>query len=107
MCFCTISDRTRFQFLEESYQRREARLKEESEENIRQYEDRIKAYDADKIDINAGHKRRIETLEKNKQAEIERLKDLHKQVWNSANIVKIFIGFHYSGCKSSICFLNC
>ena len=72
--------RTRFQILEDTYKRRETQLKEEHEFANSQFNERIKAFENEKTEILSSNKRRIEMMEKNKDADLERIKILHKKV---------------------------
>ena len=69
--------RTRVQTLEESYERREARQREETEVLIAKHRDTVSQLEREKSDLVAAHARKISTLEANKLTEIERLNETH------------------------------
>ena len=74
--FCPI--RSHLKTLEESYQRREQRLKDETELIIAQSNEKIKNLEAEKADLEGSNNRKIVILETAKNGEIERLKDVHR-----------------------------
>jgi len=65
--------------LEESYQRREQRLKEETDLIITQNSEKFKYLETEKADLQASNKRKISMLETAKNNEIESLKDIHRR----------------------------
>ena len=67
------------QTLEESYQRREARQREETELLITKHKDTVNQLEREKSDLQTGHARKISTLEANKLTEIERLNETHRR----------------------------
>ena len=71
--------RTRVQTLEESYQRRENRQKEESELLISKHKDTASQLEREKSDLQAAHARKISTIESNKLNEIDRLNETHRR----------------------------
>ena len=74
--------RMRFQILEDTYDRREIQLKEEHEYAVKQLNERIKALEAERNGILIANKERLLVVEKNKEADIERMKMLHNKVCN-------------------------
>ena len=72
--------RNRIQTLEESYQRREARQREETEQLISKHRESVNQLEREKSDLQAAHARKISTFEANKLTEIERLNDTHRRV---------------------------
>ena len=73
------SHKTRVQTLEESYERREARQREETEVLIAKHRDTISQLEGEKSDLVAAHAQKISTLEANKLIEIERLNETHRR----------------------------
>ncbi|CAB4016222.1 Hypothetical predicted protein [Paramuricea clavata] len=71
--------KNRVQTLEESYQRREARQREEIELLIIKHKDTVNQLEREKSDLQTGHARKISTLEANKLTEIERLNETHRR----------------------------
>ena len=55
-------------------------LKEESEFNLNQFNERIKAVEMEKQEIISTNKERLITVEKNKDTDLERIKSLHRKV---------------------------
>ena len=66
--------------MEESFLRREARLKDETELLIAQHSERMRALDAEKSDMQTSSARKMAMIQTAKDAEIERLKELHRKV---------------------------
>ena len=77
---CLMFFRTRFQILEDAYQRREAQLREEHEYALRLLNEKLKAAEIEKNDLMASNKRRVEMIEKSKEDDLERIKNIHKKV---------------------------
>lgn len=65
--------------LEESYQRREQRLQDETDLIIKQNSEKLKTLETEKADIRAANNRKLSMLETAKNNEIETLKDLHRR----------------------------
>ena len=65
--------------LEESYQRRELRLKEETDLIIAQNSEKFKNLEREKADLQTSNNRKISILETGKNNEIESLKDIHRR----------------------------
>lgn len=71
--------RSHLKTLEESYQRREQRLKEETDLIIAQNSEKFKSLEREKTDLQASNNRKISILEAGKNNEIESLKDIHRR----------------------------
>ena len=65
--------------LEESYQRREQRLKEETDLIIAQNSEKFKNLEREKADLQTSNNRKISILATGKNNEIESLKDIHRR----------------------------
>lgn len=65
--------------MEESYQRREQRLQDETDLIIKQNSEKLKTLETEKADIRAANNRKLSMLETAKNNEIETLKDLHRR----------------------------
>lgn len=65
--------------LEESYQRREERLKEETDLIVAQNSEKFKTLETEKADLQASNSRKIAILETAKTNEINSLKDIHRR----------------------------
>ena len=65
--------------LEESYQRREQRLQDETDLIIKQNSEKLKNLETDKADMQASNNRKLSMLETAKNNELEALKDLHRR----------------------------
>lgn len=68
----------RQQLADETFQRREARLKEENQALARENMSRIKQVEEEKATVMALHYRRLEENEREKIAEIERMREQHR-----------------------------
>lgn len=71
--------RSHLKTLEESYQRREQRLQDETDLIIKQNSEKLKTLETEKADIRAANNRKLSMLETAKNNEIETLKDLHRR----------------------------
>lgn len=71
--------RSHLKTLEDSYQRREQRLKEETDLIIAQNSEKFKTLETEKADLQASNNRKISILETAKNNEIESLKDIHRR----------------------------
>lgn len=65
--------------LEDSYQRREQRLKDETDLIIQQNSEKLRILETEKADLQTSHNRKISVLETAKNNEIQTLKDLHRR----------------------------
>ena len=65
--------------LEDSYQRREQRLKDETDLIIQQNSEKLRILETEKADLQTSHNRKLSVLETAKNNEIETLKDLHRR----------------------------
>ena len=74
-----VFHRSHIKTLEESFQRREARLQDETELLITQHNEKLRMLDTEKSDIQTSNMRKITMLETSKEAEVERLKELHRK----------------------------
>ena len=74
-----FSTRSHLKTLEESYQRREQRLQDETDLIIKQNSEKLKTLETEKADIRAANNRKLSMLETAKNNEIETLKDLHRR----------------------------
>ena len=77
---CFVQLRSRVEALEESYQRREAREREETENLISKHKDTVNQLERERADLQAAHARKISSLESNRLTEIERLTETHRRV---------------------------
>ena len=75
---CSIL-RSHLKTLEESYKRREQRLKEETDLIIAQNSEKFKTLETEKTDLQASNNRKMTILETAKNNEIESLKDIHRR----------------------------
>nr|XP_058970698.1 fas-binding factor 1-like isoform X2 [Pocillopora verrucosa] len=73
------SHKSHLKTLEESYQRREQRLQDETDLIIKQNSEKLKTLETEKADIRAANNRKLSMLETAKNNEIETLKDLHRR----------------------------
>lgn len=71
--------RSHLKTLEDSYQRREQRLKEETDLIIAQNSEKFKTLETEKADLQASNYRKISILETAKNNEIKSLKDIHRR----------------------------
>ena len=65
--------------LEESYQRREQRLKEETDLIVAQNSEKFKTLETEKADLQASNSRKVAILETAKANEINSLKEIHRR----------------------------
>ena len=65
--------------MEDSYQRREQRLKDETDLIIQQNSEKLRILETEKADLQTSHNRKLSVLETAKNNEIETLKDLHRR----------------------------
>lgn len=65
--------------LEESYQRREQRLKEETDLIVAQNSEKFKTLETEKADLQASNSRKVAILETAKTNEINSLKEIHRR----------------------------
>lgn len=65
--------------LEESYQRREQRLKEETDLIVAQNSEKFKTLETEKADLQASNSRKVTILETAKTNEINSLKEIHRR----------------------------
>lgn len=70
----------RFEFLDETYQRRETQIKADNEFVVKQLNERIKALELERNEIMTVNKERLVMVERNKDQDIDRIKGLHKKV---------------------------
>ena len=73
------SHKTRTGFLEDSHKRREMQLTEETQMEKEHYEERLKTLMNEKEDIMQTCRKKEESWDKNKMADINRLKNLHEK----------------------------
>jgi Fas-binding factor 1 len=73
-----FSFRSRIQMMEESFQRREARLREDNDYLVSQNLSKIREMEQDRADLISGHHRKMQEWEKDKADEMERIKDIHR-----------------------------
>ena len=66
--------------MEDSYQRREQRLKDETDLFIQQNNEKLRILETEKADLQTSHNRKLSVLETAKNNEIETLKDLYRRV---------------------------
>ncbi|XP_035694500.1 fas-binding factor 1-like [Branchiostoma floridae] len=71
--------KARLQLAEESFQRREARLREENEQLVTQHLARLKTADEEKAQVQAAHHKKVLELQAEKSEELERIKELHRK----------------------------
>ena len=74
-----LSTRSHLKTLEDSYQRREQRLKDETDLIIQQNSDKFKNVQMEKADLQTTNNRKLSILETAKNNEIGTLKDLHRR----------------------------
>ena len=65
--------------MEESFQRRQQRLREETDLLITQHNEKLRALEVEKSDIQSSGNRKIAIIETAKNTEIDRLKELHRK----------------------------
>ncbi|XP_066291483.1 fas-binding factor 1 homolog isoform X2 [Branchiostoma lanceolatum] len=70
--------KARLQLAEESFQRREARLREENEQLVTQHLARLKTAEEEKAQVQAAHHKKLLELQAEKSEELERIKELHR-----------------------------
>ncbi|XP_031567504.1 fas-binding factor 1 homolog [Actinia tenebrosa] len=73
------SNKAHIKTLEESYQLRETRIKEETDLQVSHYKDRIRALEEEKSTMQAAHLRKVQSLESSRNIDLDRIKELHRK----------------------------
>ncbi|XP_078690801.1 fas-binding factor 1 homolog [Branchiostoma floridae x Branchiostoma belcheri] len=79
LCSVEEAHKARLQLAEESFQRREARLREENEQLVTQHLARLKTAEEEKAQVQAAHHKKVLELQAEKSEELERIKELHRK----------------------------
>ncbi|XP_064638032.1 fas-binding factor 1-like isoform X2 [Lineus longissimus] len=73
------SNKSRIQMMEESFQRREARLREDNDHLVSQNLSKVREMEQERTNLISANHRKLQEWEKDKADEMERIKDIHRK----------------------------